>query len=233
MSARQQVSMGTAGVAARRGVLVAAMALAWAPSAGFGQSRPASLPMRNLLVEVRQAEASSLDASAAGVERGAVVIGSDGRVSGRATLGVEARSGSAGAQVSQQLTVLNGGRASLRMGTAQPVQWLQVALTPQGPAVVGLGSSFVDTGRGVLVQPRWPGGNAPVTVEVEVESSAPTREGGTAGTRSLTTLALPLGEWVTVAETGESGTRRESGTLSTRDVAAGRRLVVQMRVSAP
>lgn len=219
------------GRALRRALLAAAGMLCVASAAA--QSQATKLPLRNLLVELRQGDAASLDVSAAGVQQGAVVVGSDGRASGRAGVGAEARSRSASGQSVQQVTVLNGGRAALRMGTSQPVHWVQIGWTPQGPAVVGIGSVWVDTGRGVVVQPRWPGGDAPVTVEVEADSSTPTAAGGTAGSRTLTTLALPLGDWVTVAETSDAGMRSERGTLSTRELAASRRLLVQMRVSAP
>lgn len=219
--------------AARRLVLLAA-GLACA-AAAFPQSRLSSstLPLRNLLVEVRMGDAASLGSSSAGVESGAVVIGSDGRISGRAGVGAEARSRDAGLRSTQQLTVLNGGRGALRIGSAQPVQWLQIGWTLQGPAVLGLGSSWVDTGRGVVVQPRWPGGDAPVTVELQAESSAATAGGSVDSASTLTTLALPLGAWVTVAESGQAESRRERGVLSTRELAAERRFVVQMRVSIP
>lgn len=218
----------------RRLVLLAAGALCAATA--LSQSRPPSsgLPLRNLLVEVRMGDAASLASSTAGIESGAVVIGSDGRMSGRASVDVDARSRDAGLRSMQQLRVLNGGRGALRIGSSQPVQWLQIGWTPQGPAVVGLGSSWVDTGRGIVVQPRWPGGDAPVTVELQAESSsAPGADGSIASASTLTTLALPLGEWVTVAESGQADSRRERGVLSTREMAAERRFVVQMRVSLP
>jgi hypothetical protein len=49
----------------------------------------------------------------------------------------------------------------------------------------------------------------------------------------LTTVQLPLGEWVTIASTAGSSSERRSGTLSTRDVDRSRSQVVQMRVTAP
>ena len=49
----------------------------------------------------------------------------------------------------------------------------------------------------------------------------------------LTTLQLPLGQWVTIASSGEHAQARERGVASTRESSSDRRVVVQMRVTAP
>jgi len=211
------------------------------------QARAAErLPMRNLLIEVRQGEASRLEAEGAGLSQGAVAIGTEG-VSARAGVTFEARSRDAARDTVQQVRVLNGGRAALRIGTSVPVQWLQWAVTPQGPTVVG-GTQWVDGGRGFTVQPRWPGGDAPVTLEVSTESSGPLPSSGGAPSAyggapqapgpvgqatMLTTVQLMLGEWVTVASSGEETRSSERGVISTRSRSSGQRHVVQMRVTAP
>lgn len=204
------------------------------------------LPMRNLIIEVRQGEASRLDTEGAGPSQGAVSVGSGG-VSARAGVTVEARSRDTARDTVQQVRVLNGGRAALRIGSPVPMQWLQWAVTPQGPAVVG-GTQWVDGGRGFTVQPRWPGGDAPVTLEVSTEASGPLPAAGRAPSAyagapqdpgpvgqatMLTTVQLMLGEWVTVASSGEETDASERGVLSTRSRSSSRRHVVQMRVIAP
>lgn len=204
-----------------------------AAAAAHAQPKPAALPQRNLLVEVRLSDAAGAAAHAAGADDGAVEIGSDGRVSGRAAGGVQTRSRDAALRSVQQLRVLNGSRGTLRLGVAEPVHWLRIGWTPQGPSVLGLGSSWSDTGRGFMVQPSWPGGDAPVTVEIEAEFSQPTTTGGMSSVRSLATLALPLGAWVAVAETSAAEARRERGTLATRELAARCLLLLEMRVSLP
>ena len=49
----------------------------------------------------------------------------------------------------------------------------------------------------------------------------------------LTTVQLPLGEWVTIASSDESASSRRSGTFGSSDADRSRRQVVQMRVTVP
>ncbi|MBA2723651.1 MAG: hypothetical protein H0U56_12330 [Methylibium sp.] len=227
----------------RRPLILAALALLPAASASAAER----LPMRNLLVEVRQGDESQLRASGGGIEQGAVVIGPNGEVSARGGVGFEARGRSDARSTSQQVSVLNGGRAAVRVGASVPLQWLQWAWTPNGPVVVAE-TGFVETGRGFVVQPRWPGGDAPVTVEVSTEASdrafgglpsrhapdgQPLPEGSVQQAGVLTTVQLPLGEWVTVARSGDTQRARERGVLSSRDAQRVQGFVLQMRVTAP
>lgn len=203
---------------------VAALLLA---ASGLAHAQ-AALPLRNLLVELRQSDEASLQRESAGA--GAVVIGSDGRVSGGVTIGAQTRSRDAAGDSVQQLRVLNGGRGSLRLARAEPLEFVQVWWTPQGvqamPATV-----WAETGRGFVVQPRWPGGAAPVTVEVSAEGGSGT--GAAERSQLLTTLQLPMGEWVTIASSAATRSSERSGA-ATRDIGTRRSaFVVQMRVTAP
>ncbi|WP_295641409.1 hypothetical protein [uncultured Methylibium sp.] len=231
----------------RRRALLFAASIALS-TRGFAQAPAArGLPLRNLLVELRQGDESSFDASAAGLRSAAVTVGPDGQVSARAGVTLESRSGGSTLGSAQQLRVINGGQGSIRIGASVPMQWLQWVWTPQGPAVIA-GSQLVETGRGFVVQPRWPGGDAPVTVEVRSEASQmasggipsryqfdgrPQPEGSVSRADVLTTLQIPLGQWVTIASSGEQAQARERGVASTRESASERRVVVQMRVTAP
>lgn len=232
----------------RRRALLFAASVAL-PVRAFAQAPPAArgLPLRNLLVELRQGDESGFEAGDAGLRSGAVTVGPDGRVSARAGVTLESRSGGSTRDTVQQLRVINGGQGSVRIGASVPMQWLQWVWTPNGPAVIG-GSQLVETGRGFVVQPRWPGGDAPVTVEVRSEASQmasggmpsryqfdgrPQPEGTVTRADVLTTLQLPLGQWVTIASSGEQAQARERGVASTRESGSERRVVVQMRVTAP
>ncbi len=195
--------------------------------------------MRNLLVELRQTDETSASGQSAGVSGGAVVVGSDGRVSGNVGIGAQARSRDATRDSVQQLRVLNGGQGSMHLGRSTPLQFLHVVWTPQGAQVMPA-TSWTDTGRGFAVRPRWPGGNAPVTVELSAESGSfgASTSGGAAGPTShrqtlLTTVQVPLGEWVTIASTDTSSSDRRSGTFASSDAERSRRQLVQMRVTAP
>lgn len=229
----------------RGGWLPRRAALALCATLAFGGATAQSLPLRNLLVEVRQGEAAVLEASGAAGSVG--VVARDGRVDVRAGVAVDSRTLRREGEAVQQMLVINGGRASLRVGAQVPMHWVQWAMTTEGP-VAWLGGELVDTGRRVVVQPRWPGGGAAVTVEVQSESGAlsgggaPTRyapdglplpEGSVERTGVLTTLQLPLGEWVTVARSGEQQGHSVRGQLSTQSMAGAHQQVLQMRVTAP
>lgn len=209
-----------------------------AGAAAFAQDQ--KLPLRNLLVEVRQGDEASLTVSGGGVSSGEVVIGSGGQVSGRAGVQVESRSRDSTLGTTQQVRVLNGGRASVRLAQALPLQWWEVIVTPRGTQVVSQ-TTWAEAARGFAVLPRWPGGEAPVTVEIQAESGSVSQPGalqalgqpqGAVGTaRTLTTVQLPLHEWVTIASSGEADSGRSHVMLSSRDAQRSRRWVVQLRVS--
>lgn len=220
-------------------------ALALLAAGAFGGARAAErLPLRNLLVEWRQGEAAQFETRRA--DGGALIVARDGTVSARAGVSVEARAGESSRDTVQQVRVLNGGRAAVRIGAQLPMHWIGWVATSDGPVAV-LGSALVDTDRGFVVQPRWPGGAAPVTVEVLTAASAlsggapsryapdgqPLPEGSVDQSGVLTTLQLPLGEWVTVASSGEARRIGERGGWSSQDAAVDRRQVVQLRVTAP
>jgi hypothetical protein len=197
------------------------------------------LPVLNLLVELRQTDELSASAQSAGVSGPAVVIGSDGQVSGNVGIGAQARSRDASRDTVQQVRVLNGGQASVRLARAMPLQFLHIVWSPQGTQVMPA-TQWSDVGRGFAVRPRWPGGQAPVSVEVSAESGSMggSMGGGSIGAGAqrqtlLTTVQLPLGEWVTIASSDASASDRRSGSLSSSDGERRRREVVQMRVSAP
>ncbi|WP_157991366.1 hypothetical protein [Caldimonas tepidiphila] len=179
----------------------------------FDAGRP---PMVNLRVELRQAESGR--EQSAGVDLPAPGFG--------------AREHGGEREARQQLLVLNGGRGGLRLAQGRALQWYRVLPGPQGwvrvPATV-----WVEAGQGFSVQPRWPGGEAPVTVEVAAEGGGFEPRGGAQRSQLLTTLQLPLGEWVTVAESVDERQHRERGLLSGRQGESARSLLVQMRVTVP
>ena len=199
------------------------------------------LPIRNLLVEVRQVDEGSASVQGGGVDRAAVIVSSDGRVSGGAEVGWQASTRQRSGSIAQQIRVLNGGRASMRLGQSVPLQWWQAIVTPQGVQAVPT-TVMTEAGQGFSVRPSWPGGDAPVTVEVQTELGRVRDPNLTVGGEAdngaaseqfttLTTLRFPLGEWVTVASSGQNNGGSERGVLSTRDVSRSLQIVVQMRVT--
>jgi len=105
-------------------------------------------------------------------------------------------------------------------------------------------TTWIDLGQGLIVTPRWPGGRAPVTVELEARSSEPAQPGGAHGgqldpdgqvrrTEVSSTVSVPLGEWTVVARNGGQSSNTQSGTLSTRSLDESRSEQLEIRVTAP
>jgi len=103
---------------------------------------------------------------------------------------------------------------------------------------------WIDLGQGLVVTPRWPGGRAPVTVELEARSSEPAQPGGAytgqvdpdgqvRRTEMSSTVSVPMGEWTVVARNGGQTSRSQSGTLSTRSLDESRTEQLEIRVTAP
>ncbi len=194
------------------------------------------LPQRNLAVEMR-----IVDDSQAAQQSGQVTLDSSGRgqVSGTVTL----RAGSAqqGTETQQRVLVLNGARATLRLSQGLRVDDTEVAWTPWGPAAA-VRSQWVDLVNGIDVAPRWPGGNAPVTVELSaqravsgLQTQAQVQPGRQVAVPAqwtlLSTVQVPLGEWLDVAQVGQ---RSASVSGNGFDAAtASRQRSLQLRVSLP
>lgn len=214
---------GVGAVRPARRRLLQALPAAALVLAGAARAQPAAaLPPRNLLVEWREQAASQAAREAAGLRGGSVVIGSDGSVHGQARMEIVGRTRDSSVDSLQQLRVLNGGRGSLRLVRAAPLQFYEVRWTPRG-AELTPASLWAESARGLVVLPRWPGGDAPVVVELRAES--PGEAGAGAGLQLLTTLQLPLGEWVTVASSAQAQAAGGIDSAEQREW--------QLRVSAP
>lgn len=215
------------------GLLLSAMP-AWAVQAQLG------LPLRNLVIEVRQVDALSQTLAPGGGSAARVVgsVSSANAPAGAVVYRTLPESGaSTAAWAQQRVTVLNGQPASLRLTQAMLLQWMQVAWQSDGTVALLPGAVWAEAVQGFSVRPHWPGAGQPVRLDLTVTSSTlpvdPTS--GQAGTQLQTTLAVPLGEWTTLAATVDD--RRElqaaPGTLDSRDAEGRRRTLVQVRVSTP
>jgi hypothetical protein len=182
----------------------------------------AQLPARDLSVELRQIEEGSTGGYTVGTRPQTALL------------------------APQQVLVRNGSKASFSLGQSIPLQWVQSVssttstLTVPGADASSRGGSvsqaliWMDAGQSLAVKPRWAGGKQPVTVEVEMQSAnlepRPAAELPTqARSQLVTTVGAPLGQWVTIATTGNS---QPKGVFSSDRAGESRRLL-QLRVSLP
>lgn len=194
-------------------------------------SARAAPPAVTLVVELRWVDSSLPPAAQAGVRDGAVVVGTAGSVSPRGP-GVITSTLATTPPPVQRLRVLNGQRASTRLTTREPLQWVDavVELDPAaGPAsaphrlYASPRQGERRTTQSFTVTPTWPGGRAPVRVEFSVD----------AGDEAFqSTLDLPLERWQTVARSGgPTAQPAPRGTVSSRDAAGQPERELQLRVS--
>ena len=180
------------------------------------------LPLRNLLLEVRQVQ--SEDGQQAGVDlQGGRVTGglSQGRSSGTAV---------------QQILILNGRPARIAVQTQTPLRLLQ-SFVRNGQIVTTQGTVLIEAGTGFSALPRWDGGDI---VEVELNTQQALRplfpQAGAvnappAQSSTGSSMLLPLGEWMTVAET-EQNLQNNQQSLRGAQIQSGvTRTEVQLKVS--
>ncbi len=130
-----------------------------------------------------------------------------------------------------------GGGSTASTGTAGQAAGGAWAVQPQ--------TQWVDLGDGLVVRPRWGAGRQPVELDIEARSSraavAATPLGGGFSpdgqvnrSEVMTTLVLPLGQWMLLARSGgaSSGAAGSRGsTWSTQDVAQDAQHSLWVKVS--
>lgn len=234
-----------------------------------GPAGAESVPARNLLVSWRVVSGGEASNQARGLRQGQVVIDSERGVSGRGVVELSTRQLRQDQQAYQQVMVLNGRRVRLDLRQQRPVtqwqwasQWTpgaggglvsgqwstpadqqeQRTRDPRDPRVgVVAQTVWVDSGMGLAATPRWPGGRAPVTIELEAEAPvepASLARGGSSDVPpprlvAQTTVTAPLGQWVTVAQTQRQDDREQQGLLGTRSVQRDEQAVLEIQVSLP
>lgn len=208
----------------RRPLLLMALAAPWAAAAP---------PAVQFIVELRWVDSNLPPAAQAAVRDGAVVIGTAGSISPRGA-GVVTSTAAPPPQQVQRLNVLNGQRGVQRLTTREPLQWVEAVVeidptsrTPRTPRTLqrvyaSPRSGERRTTQSFSVTPTWPGGNAPVRVEFDVDED---------GSAVQSTLQLPLGRWQTVARSGSTAAPAPKGTLRSADAAGRPERELQLRVS--
>jgi hypothetical protein len=216
------------------------------------------LPQRNLLVSWRMQSDSEASRDTRGLQRGAVVVDTQGGMRAQGVVIYGSAQAQASGQGEMQVLVLNGGQARLSLGQQRPyTQWqwlagLQAPTSASSPAAQATATpslqvfsttTWVDTGQGLRVRPSWGGGKA-VTLELDTQTDVSNASRGLLSggaeqqqpperLQAQTTLQLPLDQWVTVARTGGQQSRSQQGSWSTSEMAQGDHTVLQVKVSLP
>jgi len=129
----------------------------------------------------------------------------------------------------QQIQVVEGGKAFINVGTSVPVPLRQVMMNPTG-VVISDTVVYRDIGTGFYAAPRLAGDS--VTLEISPTNDTPADLGaGSANVQRIsTTVSARLGEWMEIGGSNSAQTGDESGGLrsSTRNVTDSRR--VQLKV---
>lgn len=187
------------------------------------------LPLRNLLIEVRQDDGDSSARARLGADVAARV--QPGRTEANITLDAQSRQSERSGRAQQQVLVLNGRPAAIVLGNSVPLRLRQL-ITRNGVRVAVPGTVWLQAGTGFTATPAWDGGDM-VYLELAATQGRQALMGNTASTN--TALMLPLGEWMTVAESEDVQDNRlgaqglAGGGRETRSSAT--RLRVQVRVS--
>lgn len=178
-----------------------------------------ALPLKNLLIEVRQTQQE--DAQSQGIN----VLGGMPLQSSKRTL--DARS-------TQQSLVLNGRPVRLMAGSNTPWALYQSYLR-NGVIVVLPNTVWVQSGTGFMALPRWTGDGF-VELELQAQSdlgnrgalpSQPTQQS------SASQVLVPLNEWTTIArsDTGQESQQSGIGQMRTSQTQGSTHL--QVRISVP
>lgn len=159
------------------------------------------VPVRTLLVSLRQGSLDEIDAAGAGAS-GGVETGPDGaHVVGRVTVehyGTRGRDDTV-----QTVRVLDGREAYIAIGRTVPVpQRYGAAVGPRGGVAAEVGLDYRDASTGYLVRPRVAGDR--VTVEIAPRSVRAGADGGFDTASLNTTLSGRLGTWLLIGGSVEA-----------------------------
>lgn len=190
--------------------------------------QPPPLPLRNLLIEVRQDDENS--STRERIAADAAVRAQPGRTEADVRIAAQTRERDQRGSAQQQALVLNGRPTSIRLGNAVPLRLRQI-VTQGGVRRAVPGTVWLEAGTGFTATPIWEGAD---TVYLELTATQGRNPLGTTASTS-TTLMLPLGEWMTIADSEDV----QDNTQNTVGLAGGGRdirssstkLRVQVRVS--
>jgi hypothetical protein len=189
------------------------------------------LPLRNLMIEVRQVQSSSRDTSGI-TGSGVVTLGSGGQSGINGQLQIQQRSQTQSGSTGQLALVLNGRSTRISLGSSVPFRVYQTYWR-NGQRVLGQGTVLLEAGTGFSATPRWDGSDV---VELEIGAqqalSALSQPGGLNPQASVgSTVIVPLGEWSTIAQSEQSSSSTDRGLGGTGNSASQSSVEMQVRVT--
>jgi len=178
----------------------------WAPAlVGIAQpainsgASPNPLPLRNLLIEVRQVQVSRQEQQGI-TGSGSVGFDSRGNTDAQVQLDIRNRQNQQAVTAQQQVLVINGRSASVALRSSTPLRLVQTRFRGGRPYWVP-GVVLLDASTGFLATPRWDGSDM-AELELSASQASPAMPGtrSVSGSSSASSVYVNLGEWVTVAE---------------------------------
>lgn len=178
-----------------------------------------TLPLKNLLIEVRQTQQEDTQS------QGLNVVGGMPLQSSKRTL--DARS-------TQQSLVLNGRPVRLMVGSSTPWALYQSFLR-NGVVVVLPSTVWVQSGTGFMATPRWTGDGF---VELALQAQSDMGQNGALPGQSrqqssAAQVLVPLNEWTTVARSDTGQESQQSGIGQMRNSQTQGSTHLQVRISVP
>lgn len=160
-------------------------------------------PLRRLVVSVRQGEVR--EASGGG-------LGVDGRLApGNSRVIIRGGAGSSEQRddVSQQVQVVEGGRALIQVGQSLPLMFREWRAAPGGWVQVD-SVRYMDVGTGFLAAPQVVGNQ--VTIEISPSMERIGEGGAVESSRLATTVSGALGSWIPLGGSAVTGQTIRYGT---------------------
>jgi type II secretory pathway component GspD/PulD (secretin) len=184
------------------------------------------LPVRRLMISLRQDGETSEDGQGAGLNGRVRIV--DGKVGASGTARVYSSDRRQRSDINQRVQTVEGGRASIMVGQSVLLPFRQIVLTPAG-AVVADTLVQRDVASGFVAVPQLSGDN--VTIEISPVNDSFGRTPGSVNTQRLvTTVSGRLGEWMQLGGSTDETSERESGVTryGTRSASRQRRLLLKV-----
>lgn len=221
MNGRRRLVLASFGALA-----LAAQAQTAINSGALSDNLPAdTLPQRNLQIEVRQID--HRHSTRERLDAAATVQLQPGDSNVAIALGAQNAQAERSGHAQQQVLVLNGRRATIVLRNTVGLRVLQ-SFQHHGTWVMRPSTLWLQVDTGFDATPRWGGGD---TVELELSTlqGRDARAGELASTR--TSVMLPLGTWMTVAESEQTQESQHSGLANRSRDASQSQLQLQVRVN--